>query len=180
MLEPVPGWTDASIEEDDEYILPVNVSSVPAPDKTELMRTPKDSMPEDVTIVSESGDDRPLINLATLSTKKLDDEKGDRVHRETTAFTDMLRVNPVPERSPPPATPILSTGQKSLVNVKSLEAEKILVIHKRKKLGKESQVITEPSQSTRVSAQSSNKGCPDDVTREQKNSESDRYASRKH
>ena len=75
--------------------MPVNVGSVPEPEKTELKRAAKESM--HMTIVGESDDDRLLITLTGLSTKKPDDGKGDHVRRETTAFTDTPRVNPVSE-----------------------------------------------------------------------------------
>ena len=75
-MEPVPGLSAASIEEDDEYIIPVDVGAVPEPKKTELTWATNDSMPEDVTIVNESDDDRPLMNLAGLLTKKTNDGKG--------------------------------------------------------------------------------------------------------
>ena len=74
----------------------------------------KESMLDDVPIVGESDDDRPLINLTGLSTMKPDDKEGDSVHRERTAFTDAPRIDPVPEKFPPPAASVLSTGQISL------------------------------------------------------------------
>ena len=104
--------------------MPVNVVSVTEAEETEWTRSTKESMLDDLSILGESDDDRPLINLTGLSTKKPDDEEGDRVHRETTALTDAPRVDPVPEKSPLPAALVLSTGQISLETVKSPDSEK--------------------------------------------------------
>ena len=128
VLERVPGLGDALTEDDDEYIMPANVVAVPEPEETEWTRSTKESMPDDVPIVGESDDDRPLINLTGLSAKKPNDEEGDR---EMTTFIDMRKVDPVPEKSPPPAASVLSTGQISLETVKSPDVDKILVVYKR-------------------------------------------------
>ena len=133
VLKPVPGLGDASIEDNDEYIMPMNVVSAPEPQEAEWTMSTKESMPDDVPIVGESDDDRPLINPIGLSIKKPDDEEGDGVHRETTTFTDTPGVGPVPEKSPPPAPSVLSTGQISFETIKPPDAEKILVVYKRKK-----------------------------------------------
>ena len=54
-------------------------------------------------------------------------------------------------------------GQISVETVKSPDVKKILVVYKRKKLGKQPPVMTEPPSSTRVSTRSSSKGCPDNI-----------------
>ena len=82
-------------------------------------------MLDDVPGEGESDDDHPLINPTGLSTKKPDDGERDRIHRETTAFTDTPRVDSVPGKSPPPAALVLSMGQILLETVKLPNAEKI-------------------------------------------------------
>ena len=62
VLEPVSGLSDASTEEDDEYIMPVNLVSEREPKETEWTRSTKESMLDDLPIVGESDDERPLIN----------------------------------------------------------------------------------------------------------------------
>ena len=82
VLEPVPGLRDASTEEDDEYIMPVNMGSVPESEETEWTRSTKESMLDDVPIMDESDDDRPLITLTGLSTKARRRGRGTRPLRD--------------------------------------------------------------------------------------------------
>ena len=155
-MKPVLNLSHASIEEDDECIIPVKVDSVPEPKQTELTQATNYSMSVlDVTIVTESDDDRPLINLAGLSTKKSNDGKGDRVCQEWTAFTDTLSIS---------IGEVATTGDTGIVDGSNIaEDSKIArfeenICHPQTKVtGKEALFITEPSPLTIVSTQSSNK-----------------------
>ena len=119
-------------------------------------------MPEDVMTISESDDDRPLINLIGLSIKKPNDEKENRVHLEMAAFTFALRSvqYQVSRRHRWCRHYRLIDGDSEVAG-----CGKIFVIHKRKRLGKKPPVITPPSPSTRVSTKSSNKRGPANVKR---------------
>ena len=103
-----------------------------------------------VTIFSESDDDRPIINLTGLSTKKPDDGKGNHVLWEMTAFTSDAGI---------------VDGSNITGDDQVTGCGEILIIYKWKKLGKRPPIITKTSSSMRVSMQSSNKGCPDKVKR---------------